>query len=813
LTDHRHEAEGAGNAAPAPPGGRKRRRGRRLLAWVFVFLLVIGAAIGAALVYLPVLARPVIVQLAENAGIAGVDFTIDSIGWREASLTGLTLAATDTDTGTDENASPDLAVGAARVTYDVAGLLRGRADRLVLEGVRLAGEVTEDGTVHLPLLSRFSGGEGAGASGGLADLPLDGIEVTDAQLALATPEGPHVVTVDGMLDLSTHPRAEMTLGVAGDAISLSGDITAGMSGQWIKLTADALEAEIDLPGLPGRLALANGAIALEAPGLEGGTGTLSGDLRFVRRDGDDLPLREASGRLDIGMTYEQGLLRLALPACSRVDLVWDRAQPIRAKSIDLCADGGRDVAGLRLGPAAGEPAWTVRALAEIEGFSYGALVTGQMPDLAIDARQDADRGLVVSADMSGGKLQLPGQGIELAGLRGRVTLAPGHAGEAGRLDLTRADMRDLQAAPRFAPVVASADLSLDALGEDGWTKGRISGPVRVALPAGQSLARGTVTHDLGSGRGRLSFGTGTMLFSEKGMQPQALAPVLRGVVAAVNGQASVDGSLSWTRNGVSASGATVEMEGLGLQASAARFEGISGTLEFSSLVPVRTKGPQAIAIGVVDPGVPITGGVALVTVGDNGDVVIENAQWPFAGGQLVLTSGALNTRASVQHAELAALQVNLATLLTLIDMDGLSGEGTLGGRVPIEIHDGTVFITKARLAAEPGGVLRYSSAGTDAAAERSEGANIAFKALENFRFEVLSVELDGPMDGDLALTVELKGANPELLEGYPVHLTIRTEGAFLELLRRGTVGFRALDVVRGTDQTGGVTIERVPPGP
>ena len=82
MTDHRHEAEGAGNVAPAPPGGRKRHRGRRLLAWVFVFLLVTGAAIGAALVYLPVLARPVIVQLAENAGIAGVDFTIDSIGWR-----------------------------------------------------------------------------------------------------------------------------------------------------------------------------------------------------------------------------------------------------------------------------------------------------------------------------------------------------------------------------------------------------------------------------------------------------------------------------------------------------------------------------------------------------------------------------------------------------------------------------------------------------------------------------------------------------------------------------------------------------------
>lgn len=778
---------------------------------MFVFLLVLGAAIGAALVYLPVLARPVIVQLAENAGIAGVDFTIDSIGWREASLTGLTLAATDTVT--DENASPDLSVGAARVTYDIAGLLRGRADRLVLEGVRLAGEVTEDGTVHLPLLSRFSGDDGVGTSGGLADVPLDGIEVTDAQLALATPEGPHVVTVDGTLDLSTDPRAEMALRIEGDAVSLSGDVAGGMSGQWITLAAEALEAAIDLPGLPGRLALSDGAVALEVPGLEGGTGTLSGDLGFVRRDGDDLPLREASGRLDLGMNYEEGVLRVALAACSRVDLVWDGAQPIRAKSVDLCADGGRDVAGLRLAPEAGEPAWTVRVLADVEGFAYGTLVTGEMPGLAIDARQDADRGLVISADMSGGKLRLPGQAIELAGLQGRVTLAPGHVGEAGRLDLTRADMRDLQAALRFAPVVASADLSLDALGEDGWTQGRISGPVRVALPAGQSLARGTVTHDLGSGRGRLSFGTGTLLFAEKGMQPQALAPVLRGVVAAVTGQASVDGSFSWTRNGVSASGATVEMEGLGLQASAARFEGISGTLEFSSLVPVRTNGPQAIAIGVVDPGVPITGGVALVTVGDNGDVVIENAQWPFAGGQLVLTSGALNTRARVQRAELAALQVNLATLLTLIDMDGLSGEGTLGGRVPIEIRDGTVFITKARLAAEPGGVLRYSSAGTDAAAERSEGANIAFKALENFRFEVLSVELDGPMDGDLALTVELKGANPELLEGYPVHLTIRTEGAFLELLRRGTVGFRALDVVRGTDQTGGVTIERVPPGP
>lgn len=790
---------------------------RRIRWWALGVMVALGLGAAAIIHYLPQLARPVVQSVAADLGLAGLDLQFDDIGWRRTVVRDVTL-------GQAGAAAPDLSIGRVELTYTISDLLAGRIGSLRLVDAVLRGRVAEDGPdfgALSPLVDRLrsSGGEPPGT--GAASLPsdrlaFDRLDVAGARVLLATPEGAAELSLQGGIEVADDASAIMaafTVALAGDLAQGKGRIEADVSdaGQVVRfLEFDLMSDHVLLPGAVS-VDQATGEIR---PGAGGRLDMeLAGEVAFAADPARPLPVASAHAPLDIQMRFDPagGLGVLAMGGCMPLSITAAADAGWSVGDITLCADDGRPLAEIDMsGGAAAVKADFVVMPAHVK---LGSLLDGTSPRLDVDVRQGADDPLVIRAAFSGGDISLPGQALHLTGLEGSAALVPGGAGQLGRFDIDRVTVADSQAAPRFAPVAASADLSLDGLGEDGILAGRIKGPVRVATPSGLPLVRGTVSHGLGSGEGRLDFSTDTLSFAEGSLQPQELAPVLRGIVAAVSGDVGMSGRLRWDGNGLISSGATATLSDIGMQASAARFGGISGEIAFSSLVPVRTRGTQAVSIGVVDAGLPLEGGIALVRVEGGGDVIIENAQWPFAGGQLVLTSGALNTGAPVQRAELAALSVNLRELLNLIEMEGLTGDGLLGGAVPIEIRDGSVYVMAAKLEAEPGGVIRYSTPGTDAAGQTAQGANIAFQALENFHFDVLSVEIDGPVDGELSLKIVLQGANPDLLEGYPVHLNVTTQGAFLELLRRGTVGLRALDVVTGKENLDGLDVERVEPAP
>jgi|GEM_PF-1059048 len=789
---------------------------RRIRWWVLAVLLFILGGIWVAAYYLPVLVRPVVQAAAADLGIAGLDVAIERIGWRQAVVSGLSVADE-----ADGQGEPSLSSGPVTLRYSVADILAGRVQAVSVSDLTVSGRYA-DGELSFgaldPLIRQLMDPPVQEAQGG--GLPIDIVKFERARLVLETPDGELRLTADGRLEGHGDTTAD---GVAfdadtrvvidGDLMTAKADIRAARTHDGVSIAVRDASVESAHPLLPGRLS----ASALRADmSMTGGTEyelRLETDMALVASEGSDLPVQQVqmplalAGRFD--MSAGVGLVRIA--DCIPVSLEPAVSATWSVDALTVCPHGDDPIVTVDV---AGEtPMLQSRLTVPSVTGVVGSIIAGELPD--IDARVMHNLGgeTRIALELDGGRLTLPGQQIRLTDLDGRVTYSPGTAGQRDRIDIDSVQIADLQEATRFAPVNAGAALSLDALGEDGLIAGRLEGPVTVATPAGQRLLVGTLSHQLETGAGRLSFRTGSLTFAEDRLQPQTLAPVLRGVVAAVSGDVSVTGSLAWTRRGLTASRAQAVLQNVGLQASAARFSQVDGTLDFSSLVPVRTKGTQAVSIGVVDAGVPLEGGTALVRVEGGGDVIIENAQWPFAGGQLILTSGALNTQADVQRAELAAVSVNLTELLTLIDMDGLSGEGMLGGAVPIEIRDGSVYVMSAQLAAEPGGVIRYANASTDAAGQTAQGANIAFQALENFHFEVLSVEVDGPVDGDLSVRIVLKGANPDLLEGYPVHLNITTEGAFLDLLRRGTIGFRALDVVTGKENLDGLDVERVGPAP
>lgn len=798
-------------SAPAKEA-EKPRRGilGRVRWWVLGLFLLLGLGFAGVVHYLPSLARPVVQSVAADLGLVGLDLQFDAIGWRQASLSNVTA-------GRGGDVPDTLSVGRIDLTYSLSDLWAGRIGTLSLHDLDLRGRFIDgapDFDVLNPFIDRLTAPGDPSVATEQPSIPLDRVELTNATLFLVTPEGDVEVGLDGIFDVA----ADMSDLAAGFDVRLSGTVVRGggrvdaardADGQMLRLSGFSLESDHDR--LPGKLS-ASGVDAQMRMGDAGRVeASIAGDLTFTEHVGRPFPVTYASAPIDLTARFdlEEGTGSFSMQEC----------MPVGLKS---AADGVWQLEELRFCPADVQPLLSIDVAATSLRSDFTLMparielantLRGVLPRADVTIRQNTDGQVIAAMEMEGGDLALPQQSLRLENISADATFAPGGAGQLGRLDIDRVRVTDTQAAKRFAAVVASASLSLDGLGEDGLLASRLTGPVTVKTPAGVALMTGTVSHGLASGRGQLDFKTGQLTFAEDGLQPQELAPVLLGVVAAVSGNVSASGSIAWDNTGVQRSSARAEIANVGLQAPAARFAQVSGDIEFSSLVPVRTRGTQAVLIGVVDAGLPLEGGIALVRIEGGGDVIIENAQWPFAGGQLVLTSGALNTRADVQRAELAALSVNLTDLLKLVEMDGLSGEGVLGGAVPIEIRDGSVYVMKAKLAAEPGGVVRYQNASTDAAGQTAEGANIAFQALENFHFQVLSLEIDGPVDGDLTLKITLQGANPDLLEGYPVHLNISTQGAFLDLLRRGTVGFRALDVVTGKENLDGLDVERVGPEP
>ena len=75
-------------------------------------------------------------------------------------------------------------------------------------------------------------------------------------------------------------------------------------------------------------------------------------------------------------------------------------------------------------------------------------------------------------------------------------------------------------------------------------------------------------------------------------------------------------------------------------------------------------------------------------------------------------------------------------------------------------------------------------------------SDLVFKALSNFHYTSLAMTLEGNALDVLTLGLFIEGANPDLYDGYPFKINIRTEAAFADLIQRGTIGFRAMDVIR-----------------
>jgi hypothetical protein len=99
-----------------------------------------------------------------------------------------------------------------------------------------------------------------------------------------------------------------------------------------------------------------------------------------------------------------------------------------------------------------------------------------------------------------------------------------------------------------------------------------------------------------------------------------------------------------------------------------------------------------------------------------------------------------------------------------------------------------------RLAARGPGRIRWRPLTPPAAlAGAGSGGDILLRALTDFRYEALSLVLDGRSDGEMQGRLSIRGSNPALYDGYPIELNVNLEGRLVAILGDSLAAWRVPD--------------------
>jgi hypothetical protein len=550
------------------------------------------------------------------------------------------------------------------------------------------------------------------------------------------------------------------------AASLTVAITAGALSRQ-KLFERAARQALDTAGVPIR------SLTVQSVGLNG---AVLGPLEL----GD--PTGPSASGIEIGWNF-RSLMH------ARLSVVW-----IRGLTLTVAASNGTlAVLGLPLSrPAAGGGALPIDTIKLDD--THLKFVTG-------NAQTTLSLNALVSMEATVDGIRLNCTDCEVASERdGRefdnITASFTTAGTIATLGLS-GRLRDMRAPAQFVP------LTVDIQGHGDGQSLTVTGH---AVTADKSLALVIAAkHDLKSGQGTAALSTTPpIVFKADGLQPPDLSPIIGESLGRVSGSLSMTANATWGGKALSDT-LTITPNNLDLEGDLVGLSGLDGQVVLDMSAPVHTAGVQHLAgrlrIATLPPG-PFDLNFSL-SGGDRID--LQEATLQLAGGSLSLSGTNLRSGRPFETA-LTVQGVDLGAILTLIGIDGLSGSGTIDGRIPIGVDSKGVTIIAGRLKARGPGVVRYTGAGLPAAVSTPAGATtdtvtLLRQALADFHYTSLSLGLDRAASGEGSLLIGLKGANPAVLNGYPFALNIRVDANFDRLAAIFNDGYKAAgDLLRRSAQ-------------
>ena len=159
-----------------------------------------------------------------------------------------------------------------------------------------------------------------------------------------------------------------------------------------------------------------------------------------------------------------------------------------------------------------------------------------------------------------------------------------------------------------------------------------------------------------------------------------------------------------------------------------------------------------------------------------GVINIQQANADFLDGRLRIAPRSIDLSSDPWLLPIDAYDISLAKLLQLYPAEGLSGTGSLTGRIPVSVGGAGVEVNEGRMAAEsPGGTIRLPAERLKAMLGSSQGMEPVVEALQNFHYKVLSSTIDYDTEGRLILDLRLEGQKASERREQPIVLNLNLE--------------------------------------
>ena len=359
--------------------------------------------------------------------------------------------------------------------------------------------------------------------------------------------------------------------------------------------------------------------------------------------------------------------------------------------------------------------------------------------------------------------------------------------EEGVFSLTDANfrVRDRDESQRFYPLAArGATLTL----QDNV----ITANAVLRRPgSSRAIVEVALRHDLDSGAGYSDLNVPGAVFDER-LQLDQLTILADGVVELAEGTITGSGRIDWDGEDVTSRGA-FSSEGFDFAAAFGPVAGVSGTVTFSDLLSLTTDGTQSLKIASINPGVEVLDGIFDFAIVDGTRVSIKGGRWPFFGGTMVLRPTEIDlSRVEERSYVIEVTGADAAQFVTAMEMGNLSVTGTFDGSVPLlfdEMGNGEI-VNGLLISRPPGGNVSYIGELTyeDAGAI----ANFAFDSLRSLDFSQMSVEMNGPLSGEIITRLlfdgisQGAGANRNFvtrqIAKLPIRFNVNIRASFYELL-------------------------------
>lgn len=353
-------------------------------------------------------------------------------------------------------------------------------------------------------------------------------------------------------------------------------------------------------------------------------------------------------------------------------------------------------------------------------------------------------------------------------VQGGFTATGGPSGIGLDARVASASVEDGTTPLRFNPLSAKGSARLT--GQD-WTGGFD------LSRNGAALGRLTLAHDGASGLGGVVIDAPSIVFAAGGLQPGDLSP-LAGQFAGspATGSVGFAGRIDWRPNAEETSSGRLTLPGLDFVSPAGPVKGLRGTVDFINLAPLTAAPGQRLTADRLESITPLTD-VAVSFSLDKAAVTIEGGDLTVGSGHISLEPFAVPLDPAQPITGVIVLdKVQLGEVLAGSGFgDKVMLDAVVSGRLPFtSTRETGVRITGGTLAAvQPGrlSIAREALSGIEAggggeAVPPGTIQDLAYQAMENLSFDLLSAEVNSLDEGRIGVLFRIRGRHdpPQLQE-------------------------------------------------